>query len=153
MSWSRALVVFRNAWINPFIDSWVQSHALVVYRNAWMSLELCCTGLWKGMGKTVSFNDTQVWSNVKVYGNAWIKPVNDESLLSLQRLWSADTLLRLCPAQFMNRKNSCQQCPSWCRSHSGGDCVVFGTVSLFPHLLGSRSLPLPLWGQLSVKQV
>ena len=31
--------------------------------------------------------------------------------------------------------------------------VALGIVSLFPHLLGSRSLPVPLQRQLSVKQV
>ena len=30
------------------------------------------------------------------------------------------------------------------RSHPGGDSVALGIVSLFPHLLGSRSSPVPL---------
>ena len=34
--------------------------------------------------------------------------------------------------------------------HSGGDGVALGIDSLFPHLLGSRSPPAPLWGQLGV---
>ena len=37
------------------------------------------------------------------------------------------------------------------RKKYGG--VVLGIVSLFPHLLGSRSTPVPLRRQLGVKQV
>ena len=37
-------------------------------------------------------------------------------------------------------------------SPSGGDSVALGIVSLFPHLRGSRSSPVPLRGQLGVKQ-
>ena len=112
---------------------------------------MVCGKAWVKLLVSVTHKSGAVYA-VMVYGNAWIKPVNDESLLSLQRLWSADTLLRLCPSQFMKHKNGCQQCPSWCRSLSGGDCVAFGTVSLFPHLLGSRSPPEPLWRQLGIKK-
>ena len=39
------------------------------------------------------------------------------------------------------------------QNHSGGDSVALGIVSLFPHLLGSLSPPVPLRRQLDVKQV
>ena len=38
-------------------------------------------------------------------------------------------------------------------SRSGGDSVALGTVSFFPHLLGFRSPPVPLWRIVCVQQV
>ena len=38
------------------------------------------------------------------------------------------------------------------QNHSGGDSVVLGIVSVFPHLVGSRSPPIPLRRHLGIKQ-
>ena len=47
-----------------------------------------------------------------------------------------------CPSQLMKHPNRCHRCPSWCRSHAGGDSVALGrSVSLFPHPLSSGSAP------------
>ena len=40
-----------------------------------------------------------------------------------------------------------------CRNHCGGDSEALGIVSLFPHHLGSRSPPVPLRRQLSLKEL
>ena len=63
-------------------------------------------------------------------------------------LW---TVFETLPSQLMTHKSG----PSSCGSHAGGDTdsVALGIVYLSPHLLVSRSPPVPLRRQLGVKQI
>ena len=102
-----------------------------------------------------------VWPSGKALGwqaeGPWFKSAL--ALLSLQKLWFMDTVFVILLPTVNDTLKWLSSLPALMQNPSGGDSVVLGMVSLFPHFLGTQSplrlceVSAPLWRQLGIKQV